>query len=197
MGSPKPKASRPLNLVAQQGLLRRSYPGSRILRGRENLVWSGKLTPTEYTATYDVLIDHHIGKSPLVYVIRPRLQLIKRQALPHVYPLNTLCLFLGNREWHSGIPIATTLVPWASEWLFFYELWLATGGQWLGEGEHPPPGPANRHARRSQVHQDASDLMRLSSALRRVYGRWADIEELLYNANLGRNSESGSPRPQR
>jgi hypothetical protein len=32
--------------------------------------------------------------------------------------------------------IADTLVPWASEWLFDYELWLATG-EWYGGGiEH-------------------------------------------------------------
>ena len=37
------------------------------------------------------------------------------------------------------MPIADTIIPWTSEWLFFYELWLATGGEWLGEGEHPPP----------------------------------------------------------
>jgi hypothetical protein len=143
------------------------------------------LTPAEYTATYDVLIDHQIAGSPLVYVARPRLQLVSGRTLPHVYPLNALCLFFGEREWHGGIPIASTLVPWATEWLFFYELWLATGGEWLGEGEHPPPGPANRRARRCQVHQDASDLIRLRTALRRLYGHQADIGELLYNAKLG------------
>jgi hypothetical protein len=192
--SPRPKASRPLSLAAQQGLLLRSYPDSRIIRGRERLMWSGQLTPTEYTTTYELLIDHQIGKPPLVYVARPRLQLVNGQDLPHVYPLNTLCLFLGNHEWHEATPIASTLVPWASEWLFFYELWLATGGEWLGEGEHPPSGPANRHSRRCQVHQDASKLARLITALQRVYGR-ADIEELLFNAKLGRHSESGIPRP--
>ncbi|MDY0295864.1 MAG: hypothetical protein RB296_00975 [Acidobacteriota bacterium] len=31
--------------------------------------------------------------------------------------------------------IAKTIVPWASEWLIFYELWLATG-EWLGGGIH-------------------------------------------------------------
>lgn len=195
MGTLRPKAPRPLSLVAQQGLLRRTYPDSRVLREHESLLWSGKLTPAEYTATYDVLIDHQIDRSPLVYVVRPRFQLVNGQTLPHVYPLNTLCLFFGKREWHGGIPIASTLVPWASEWLFFYELWLATGGEWLGEGEHPPPGPANRHARRHQVHKDVSDLMRLTTALRRLYGHQVDVEELLYNAKLGHNLESGPLRP--
>jgi hypothetical protein len=94
-----------------------------------------------------------------------------------------LCLFLGNHEWHESIPIADTLVPWASEWLFFYELWLATG-EWLGEGEHPRPGGVDRRARRRRSRQDASELKRLTSALRLVYGAHADLEELLFNAKL-------------
>src|SRR5262245_50222071 len=113
-----------------------------------------------------------------------------------VYPLNTLCLFLGNREWHQSIPIADTLVPWASEWLLFYELWLATGGQWLGEGEHPPPGPVNRHARRRHRCEDASKLTRLTTALRLAYRPPTDLEELLYNARLTPNRPVTSPTSQ-
>jgi hypothetical protein len=185
MGSPIPKASPPLSLASQQGHLLRRYPNSRIVHVRERLVWLGELTPTEYSATYEVLIDHQVGKSPLVYVVRPRLRLVDGQAIPHVYSLNTLCLFLGNREWHESIPIADTLVPWASEWLLFYELWLATGGEWLGEGEHPPPVPLNRHARRRSGRRDSSKLKRLTSALRLIYGEPADLRELLFNAKLG------------
>jgi hypothetical protein len=107
--------------------------------------------------------------------------------------LNTLCLFLGNREWHVSIPIADTLVPWASEWLLFYELWLATGGPWLGEGEHPPPGPVNRGARRRHSREDTSKLTRLTMALRLVYGLPADLEELLFNARLTPNRPMMSP----
>jgi hypothetical protein len=187
MGSPIPKASPPISLAMQHGHLLRRYPNSKVVRLRERLVWLGALIPTDYTAIYELLIDHQIGKSPLVYVPRPRLQLADGQALPHVYPLNTQCLFLGNREWHESIAIADTLVPWASEWLLFYELWLATGGEWLGEGEHPPPGPVDRRARRRSGRQDAPRLKRLTSALQLVYGVHADLEELLFNAKLGPN----------
>jgi hypothetical protein len=184
MGSPIPDAPPALGLAAQHGHLLRRYPNSKVVRQRERLAWSGELTPTAYTATYELLVDHQIGKAPLVYVARPRLRLVNGRALPHVYPLNTLCLFLGNREWHESMPIADTLVPWASEWLLFYELWLATNGEWLGDGEHPPPGPGNRQARRRRGREQASDLRRLTSALRLAYGRHADLGELLFNANL-------------
>jgi hypothetical protein len=187
MGSLPPDASPPISLAAQQGHLLRRYPGSRVVRRGERLVWSGTLTPAEYSAAYELLIDHQIGKPPVVYVARPRLRLVDGEGLPHVYPLNTLCLFLGNREWHQSIPIADTLVPWASEWLLFYELWLATGGQWLGEGEHPPPGPANRHARRRHHREDTSKLTRLTTALQLAYRPPIDLDELPYNARLTPN----------
>jgi hypothetical protein len=187
MGSLPPDASPPISLAAQQGHLLRRYPGSQVVRRRERLVWSGTLAPAEYSAAYELLIDHQIGKAPLVYVARPRLRLVDGQGLPHVYPLNTLCLFLGNREWHQAIPIADTLVPWASEWLLFYELWLATGGQWLGEGEHPPPGPLNRHARRRHDREDTSKLSRVTTALQLAYTPPIDLDELLHNARLTPN----------
>jgi len=193
MGSPIPNASPPISLATQQGHLLRRYPNSRIARGRERLVWSGGWTPAAYSVTYEVLIDHQLGKSPLVYVVRPRLQLVDGQALPHVYPLNTLCLFLGNREWHESIPIADTLVPWASEWLLFYELWLATGGEWLGEGEHPPPRPVNRHDRRRGARRDSTRLKRLTSALRLVYGEHASLHALLFNAKLRPDEQLARP----
>lgn len=32
-----------------------------------------------------------------------------------------------------------TVIPWTSEWLLHYEVWLATG-DWHGRGEHPSTG---------------------------------------------------------
>lgn len=36
--------------------------------------------------------------------------------------------------------IANTIVPWTSEWLFYYEIWLATG-QWHGGGHSSAETP--------------------------------------------------------
>jgi hypothetical protein len=32
--------------------------------------------------------------------------------------------------------IAETIIPWTSEWLYFYELWVFTG-EWHGGGHAP------------------------------------------------------------
>ena len=63
--------------------------------------------------------------------------------LPHVYSQKEqrLCLYYprGRCAWNSSMGIAKTIMPWTSEWLFFYELWLATG-EWLGGGIHIETG---------------------------------------------------------
>ncbi len=33
-------------------------------------------------------------------------------------------------------PISRTIIPWAIEWLYYYEIWCVTG-EWQGGGAHP------------------------------------------------------------
>jgi len=53
--------------------------------------------------------------------------------------------------------IADTIIAWASEWLFFYELWLATG-EWHGGGHDPTSSKAEETTRpersADQPHRD-------------------------------------------
>jgi hypothetical protein len=63
-----------------------------------------------------------------------------------MYCQERLCLFLpGSREWNGDDPIALTILPWASLWLYFYEVWHATG-EWLGGGVHPEEATSIRGA---------------------------------------------------
>ena len=48
-----------------------------------------------------------------------------------------LCLHFPG-EWDPRMLISETIIPWASEWLYFHELWLATG-EWHGGGHNPSP----------------------------------------------------------
>ena len=38
-------------------------------------------------------------------------------------------------EWAERMLIAEIIVPWISEWLLHYEIWLVTG-EWHGGGMH-------------------------------------------------------------
>lgn len=73
-----------------------------------------------------------------VFILSPNLsKLPDGTSVPHTYGKNEPCLYLPKSgQWHSGKFIATTIIPWTSLWLFYYETWQLTG-EWLGEGIHP------------------------------------------------------------
>jgi hypothetical protein len=51
--------------------------------------------------------------------------------------LSGLCLFdPAGKEWTPADLIADTTIPWAAEWLHYYELWHVTG-EWLASGVGP------------------------------------------------------------
>jgi hypothetical protein len=79
---------------------------------------------------------HKDGK-PEVRLVHPRLQTRDGERCPHLYPGGVLCLYLpGAFEWTREMQLVGTVVPWISEWLAHYEVWLATG-VWTGGGVHP------------------------------------------------------------
>jgi hypothetical protein len=182
-----PSLTKEMTLAQQEASLRRCYPGGLVFRTPGSLTWLGQLKPSESSSTYEVLIDHKPPRPPLVYVARPHLEVRAGLRLPHVYPLNTLCLYLGE-EWSRAHWLAD-LVGWASEWLFFYEVWLATG-TWLGGGLHSEDVVMNRATRRSLARgqgngteaETATKRERLAHALQKVYGRAS--EDLLHNADI-------------
>lgn len=171
-----------LNLGLQAASLKRWYPhGETVLRGRL-LTWKGTLTPSELSATYEILVVLEDGSDPLVYVVDPPFCYWDDEPLPHVFPHQTLCLFLGE-EWGPWAPLANSILPWTAEWLLFYEGWLATG-EWTGGGVHPAPPPQGSHRGRPKRKRAAPDrrLGRLKAGLRQAYGPKVDIDHLLANS---------------
>lgn len=138
--------SKYMSRPVQFNILKRTYPNSHgSIRGN-NFNWYIELKPTPISICYKIMITtEDIGKhgdyKPLVYVKSPKpLKLASgKKSLPHVY--NTMeqkiCLYDWRyAEWNATMPIAYTIVPWASEWLYYYEIWSVTG-EWLGGGHHP------------------------------------------------------------
>jgi hypothetical protein len=87
--------------------------------------------------------------SPQAYVTAPDLETVALgRSLPHIYEheagCTRLCLYTpGAGEWHRGLWLTETIVPWAIEWLRYFELWLAEG-EWCGGGQHPAVEPRRR-----------------------------------------------------
>lgn len=132
--TPKLKISMPM----QKAYLDSKYPNSKCIVQRGELTWTGYVQPTPYSFKYRLKITWTENRSPKVYVIEPMLNKYNDQNIPHLYSQEEqrLCLFHPSYyEWNNGMYIADSIIPWASEWFIYYELWLATG-EWLGGGEH-------------------------------------------------------------
>jgi len=120
------------------------YPGAQRPAVRaDRLRWTVQLQPTPMSLTYTVRIEYAAGCSPQVVVLDPQLEVPADGSLPHVYPGGELCLYYGDEfDGHVDL-LAHTIVPWTSEWLYFYEAWVTTG-EWHGGGFHPDPVPRRR-----------------------------------------------------
>ena len=120
---------------AQQLLALENLPLSRSTKlKRGALRWEGELQPTPLSERYLVEITASEGKRPTVLVLAPALRAPEDHRLPHTFAGERLCLCYPW-QWNRGLAIARTIVPWTSEWLLHYEIWLATG-HWHGGG-HP------------------------------------------------------------
>lgn len=108
--------------------------------GRGQLSWNWQAAPSALGRNYNLRVEFKKGGIPNVFVDQPDLvALANGRKLPHVYSESPtrLCLYLpSSGEWHGGLLIANTLVPWAALWLYFFEEWLVSN-DWKGGGVHP------------------------------------------------------------
>lgn len=119
--------------VSQQALALEKLPNTTsITLKRSRVSWRGELQPTPLSLRYTVQIDYAPPKRPIVAVVSPQLEAPRDRKLPHVFRDDTLCLCY-DWQWRASDSIATTIVPWASEWLLHYELWKFTTC-WHGGG---------------------------------------------------------------
>jgi hypothetical protein len=131
-----PKNKTILPLQVQREVLKRFNENAEIRLGGKKLSWTGVLIPSPVSIAYTVKIVYSLAESPRIYVLDPELILAHGEHLPHVYSTleKKLCLYYQDHKgWNPSKLIANTIVLWASEWLYHYEIWVATG-QWNGGG---------------------------------------------------------------
>lgn len=128
-------------LVDQQIALMQNFPEAACYIHRSTLTWKGSIRPSPLSRFYRVTITYKVGKRPLVTVSGEELQGLDRPDFPHRFSIDrknrsvNVCLHLPH-EFDSSQLISECIIPWAAEWLYFYEMWLATGA-WYGGGKHP------------------------------------------------------------
>lgn len=135
--------NKPFPIGAQAGLLKSMFPDSTVVTSMDkSLTWTHTLRPSPLGDEYRIKMEYVIGLSPKVYVLSPTPLTLARGAkkLPHVYDQKKqrLCLYYPDgKQWNSSMPLAKTIVWWAYEWLYHYEIWLGTDDDWKGGGVHP------------------------------------------------------------
>lgn len=139
MGKISTFRQRALTLVEQGYLVGAAFPAFSVRMTRNELRCVGNLRPTSTSDDYTIEISYRIPTRPRIHVLSPPLRLAPGQnRLKHVFPGDELCLYIQG-EWRPDLPLSRYVIPWVSEWLLFYEVWLATG-EWLGGGHEPTIG---------------------------------------------------------
>lgn len=121
-----------LSVSVQALALRHLFPDSAIHLRPRYLRWHGSVQPTPLSDRYHLRLEYHEGSSPRVCVESPELVTDADGLLPHVWDTGHLCVHQFG-DWHARMLLTQTFLPWAAEWLLYYELWRSTG-LWHGDG---------------------------------------------------------------
>ncbi len=130
--------------------MKKMTPMQQYLDFKKNLPdWDARAQPNGFTAKaiiqptplsdcYTVRIRYTQDCTPIITVLNNQLKPREPNGkIKHTYGDGSLCLYYPRaREWTPKDLISQTIVPWISVWLYYYEIWFATGF-WLGGGiEH-------------------------------------------------------------
>ena len=125
-------------MIQQVQAIKSRWPGFVVSLSGGQLAAVGRLRPTARSDKYSVKLTYRLEKRPEVTVLEPVITANFNGEMPeHLYPGNVLCLYRPiYGEFKFSDLISETIIPWASLWLYHYEVWHMTG-DWLGGGEHP------------------------------------------------------------
>ena len=126
-----------INIALQAKMLVLTFNGKITSFRANKFIWKGTIKPLPLCKEYIVQVTYQKGKIPKVYILYPLLQTLENAEPNHLYSDGSLCLFYPKfKEWQPSDFIYKTIIPWVSEWLLHYEIWLFTG-KWNGGGKHP------------------------------------------------------------
>lgn len=146
-----------LPIAFQIAKMLQRFPDFRYRRGEG--AWYGHLQPTAESPNYLVRVRYQPGAVPKVWVVRPAP--VPEARTLHRYPDGSLCLYHpDDGDWHGRRYLADTIVPWAAEWLFYYECWLLDPERrWRG-----PEAPHGNTEVKARTSASAGELLRRQEA---------------------------------
>lgn len=135
----------PKNVAIQLYNLKNKYECVNYEISTRGLIWIQKVRPSNLSREYTITVKY-TRNIPEVYLYSQGIIKEKDKKIPHCYKqeyinknneLVKICLYYPKyHEWTPNMLLSETIIPWAIEWLYFYENWRITD-KWLGGGiEH-------------------------------------------------------------
>jgi len=106
-------------------------------KATKKFVAVGSLQPFAGGIEYQTRIEYDIRRAPRIWIESPRLERRSdEEPIPHMYEQERVCAFMPQIDWNREMFIADYVPGRVVQWLYFYEIWRATG-EWFGGGIHP------------------------------------------------------------
>jgi len=121
--------------------LKHKFPETKGYIHGTMLIWNAVIKPTSLSREYLIQIQYDGVHRPVVLLRDEYIEGIDKPDFPHHFDLDIdkqtvqLCLHMYH-EFNQSMMISEYIVPWTVEWLYYYEIWLATG-KWRGGGHIP------------------------------------------------------------
>lgn len=92
-----------------------------------------KIKPCDFCRVFSVRMEYSNSMLPRIYVINPDIYEENNKKPEHIYDWRKgrICLFMPKEINFSSY--YDVIIPWISEWIFYYEIWRITGN-WDGGG---------------------------------------------------------------
>lgn len=117
-------------LSTQQKLLEKHFSFLSCHIRQQVLVCTGKLTDPDWKHVYHIKVECVAGREPKSTILYP---VIQPSCDIHMYPDHSLCLsYEGDAVWNERTELYRYTIPWVSEWIHYYEIYLINGGVWEG-----------------------------------------------------------------
>ena len=127
-----------IDLLSQAKEISKNFSNSKWIIKKDKVEIYLFLQPTDISPIYTVLMSTKKGSKKVnVFITKPRIERNSfNNIVPHMFSNNSLCLYYPQyNEWNYKDSWSSTLIPWTSLWLFYYEIWKETG-EWKGGGIH-------------------------------------------------------------
>lgn len=117
-------------LMTQRKLLEKNFSFLNCHIHQNVLVCTGKITDQDWKHFYHIKIECVAGMEPKSTILYP---VIQPSRDIHMYPDHSLCLsYDGDVIWNERTELYRYTIPWITEWIHYYEIYLINGCIWEG-----------------------------------------------------------------